>query len=332
MLNASKHKKTRFAEDAYEWLLHSDVYRQNRHAFEQATGLTLNLVPALGVSLEQVAGEGGAGSGGGVSESFCTLMARWSPNCLACLEEERRLISDASREPISFTCFPGLTRAAVPVWVGEVLVALLQTEPILLERACPAAIARVGRQALRRGVAKNHLANLLRAYETVPVLPRQRSESALQVLRVFAEHLATQAERTLRYDPTLELPAIDKAKRIIEAEFAHALPLAEVASAVGLSAVYFSELFHKSTDETFIGYLARIRIEHAKTLLGYHYLGVGEIAYKVGFQTLSQFNRTFRRLTGITPTVYRSEARRKSNDPCVPIKNAQSLETHKVSE
>lgn len=332
MLDASKHENARFVENAYEWLARSEVFHQNQTAFERATGLTLNLIPAVGVSLEQVAGSGGERTDGDASPSFCALMARWSPNCLACLEEERRLISNASREPICFACFSGVMRAAVPVWVGEVLVALLQSGPILLERADPSSVARVGRQALRRGVAKKHLASLLQAYEATPVLPRSRNAAALQVLRVFAEYLASHAEREVGYDPAIELPVIDKAKRFIEAEFSRALPLSKVAQAVGLSAVYFSELFHRSTKETFTGYLARVRVERAKVLLNYPHLGVGEIAYKAGFQTLSQFNRTFRRLTGITPTTHRKEALCASGSLMTPAKTVQSLDVHNFSE
>jgi AraC-like DNA-binding protein len=50
-----------------------------------------------------------------------------------------------------------------------------------------------------------------------------------------------------------------------------------------------------------IDYLGRVRIEKAKRLLQDPTLRVGRIALEVGFQSLSQFNRAFRKLTGQSP-------------------------------
>jgi len=52
--------------------------------------------------------------------------------------------------------------------------------------------------------------------------------------------------------------------------------------------------------------LSRVRIERAKLLLHNKNLRVSEIAYEVGFQSLTHFNRTFRKLVGSSPTEYRS--------------------------
>lgn len=318
--------RTPFVETAHELLLASSEYRRYRRAFEQTTGVPLDLVPAQGMTLEQVAGQASAKN---TQPSFCMLMASLSPSCLACLEEERRVIAKIGRAPADFTCFPGLKRAAVPIWTGETLVALLQIGPVLLESPTPVSTLQVQRQALRRGVAKEKLSQLLCAYEATPVLPPQRNESALQLLGLFAEHLATVAERTLGRSEDIELSIIEKAKRIIDAEHARELPLTKIARAVGLSPRHFSGVFHQATGETFTNYLARVRVEQAKSLLNYPHLGVGQIAYKTGFRSLSQFNRTFRRLVGTTPSAYREDAWRirgqlsKLPDSSLIAENAQ---------
>jgi len=56
---------------------------------------------------------------------------------------------------------------------------------------------------------------------------------------------------------------------------------------------------------TFTDYLARVRIEKAKTLLLDPNRRVSEVAYEVGFQSLTHFNRVFRKLAGESPTSYR---------------------------
>jgi AraC-like DNA-binding protein len=72
-----------------------------------------------------------------------------------------------------------------------------------------------------------------------------------------------------------------------------------------VSTFYFCKMFKKATGVTFTDYLARVRVEKAKNLLLNPHLRVSEIAYTVGFQSLTHFNRLFRKLTGESPTSFR---------------------------
>jgi AraC-like DNA-binding protein len=56
--------------------------------------------------------------------------------------------------------------------------------------------------------------------------------------------------------------------------------------------------------------LARVRVEKAKTLLLDPNRRVSEIAYDIGFQSLTHFNRVFKAITGQSPSGYRLKARR----------------------
>ena len=58
---------------------------------------------------------------------------------------------------------------------------------------------------------------------------------------------------------------------------------------------------------TFTDYLSRVRVEKAKNLLQNPHLRVSEIAFETGFDSISQFNRSFKRITGLAPTQFRSE-------------------------
>jgi AraC-like DNA-binding protein len=72
-----------------------------------------------------------------------------------------------------------------------------------------------------------------------------------------------------------------------------------------VSTFYFCKLFRKTTGLTFTDYLGRVRVEKAKNLLLNPHLRVSEIAYTVGFQSLTHFNRIFRKTTGEAPTAFR---------------------------
>ena len=83
------------------------------------------------------------------------------------------------------------------------------------------------------------------------------------------------------------------------------MTLPQVAKAVNMSAFYFCKVFKQATGLTFTDYLARVRIEKVKNLLLNPHKRVSEAAYAAGFQSLSQFNRVFRRLAGEAPSAYR---------------------------
>jgi AraC-like DNA-binding protein len=83
------------------------------------------------------------------------------------------------------------------------------------------------------------------------------------------------------------------------------MSLSQVAKAVNTSTFYFCKLFRKHTGINFTDYVSRVRIERAKNLLLNRNLRVSEIAFEVGFQSLTHFNRVFKRIVGQAPTQYR---------------------------
>ena len=99
--------------------------------------------------------------------------------------------------------------------------------------------------------------------------------------------------------------AITRARKFIQEHQTDDLSLAEVARAVNTSTIYFCKLFKKVTGLNFTEYLSQLRIEKAKNLLLNPNLRVSEIAYETGFQSLTHFNRVFRRIAGQSPTNYR---------------------------
>ena len=106
-------------------------------------------------------------------------------------------------------------------------------------------------------------------------------------------------------DKTAECESVTKAKAVVLAHLDDELSLCRVAKVVNVSAGYFSELFHKSTGMTFTDYVARMRVEKVKHLLGDGRLQITTIAFDTGFKSVSQFNRVFKRVTGISPRQYR---------------------------
>ena len=86
---------------------------------------------------------------------------------------------------------------------------------------------------------------------------------------------------------------------------AEPLTLDSVAHQLGISKSYFSHLFKDYTQMTFIDYLIRERINRAETLFLGPKKRILDIAIECGFSSISSFNRTFKKVKGISPTEFR---------------------------
>jgi len=100
--------------------------------------------------------------------------------------------------------------------------------------------------------------------------------------------------------------AIWKARKFIEEHSSEELSLTKVAKAVNMNASHLSENFKQVTGIKFVEYVARTRFTTACDLLRNGNLRISEIAFAAGFQSLSQFNRVFKRFSSKSPTRYRA--------------------------
>jgi AraC-like DNA-binding protein len=99
-----------------------------------------------------------------------------------------------------------------------------------------------------------------------------------------------------------------KARNFIHEHSDEELSLTQVAKAVNISRNYLSEKFKQVTGVNFVKYVARTRHEKARVLLHDFDLRISEIAFATGFQSLSQFNRVFKKFSRKSPTEYRARA------------------------
>lgn len=99
--------------------------------------------------------------------------------------------------------------------------------------------------------------------------------------------------------------AVEQARRYIDTHFAADLTLERVAREVGLSPYYFSKAFKQMVGETFVEYLARVRVQEAKKMLAAPNASIKEVGYGVGYNDPNYFSRVFRKLTGRAPSEWR---------------------------
>jgi AraC-like DNA-binding protein len=289
------------------------VFRDYQQAFEGITGLPLVLRAAGSFQLPL--------HGSKRVNRFCALLGASNQACAACLQLQQRVEEEAINGPKTLECFAGLNETAVPVRVGEKLVGFLQTGQILL-RPPTRQRFRIALRRIRPVLAPAAGRALERAYFQTRVLAKRDYELIVQLLAIFAEHLATVSHQTLVSAATAELPAMTRARAFIAGHQAESLRLRDVARAVNMSEFYFCKLFKTATGLTFTNYLARLRTEVAKQMLLDEHMRVAEAAFAAGFQSLSQFNRVFRRIAGESPSGYRHRLHFRSLPLAPPLRAA----------
>ena len=114
------------------------------------------------------------------------------------------------------------------------------------------------------------------------------------------------------------LPALRRARDLIDRDYAQPLDLDAMAREAGYSRFHFARTFAEAYGETPRSYLTRRRIERAKTLLRTANLSVTEICLLVGFESLGSFSARFRELVGRSPTEYRAAAVAAGGVPPIP--------------
>jgi AraC-like DNA-binding protein/ligand-binding sensor protein len=281
-----------------EALVSSKIYQDYERAFSEATGLPVALRSVESWQLPH--------HGQRFENPFCLLLSQKSRACAACLQVQQQLSETAGDEPQTVTCPSGLCDTAIPVRIGSQLIGFLTTGQVFRKKPTEARFNKTMKLLEEWGVqAKKN--ELRETFFATRILSSRQHDSIVKLLAIFAQHLSIACNQIVVREQNAESPVITRAKQFIAEHQTEELSLEQVARSVNTSKFYFCKMFKKTTGINFTDYLSRVRTERAKNLLLNPNLRVSEIAYEVGFQSLTHFNRVFKRVLGQSPTEYRSQ-------------------------
>jgi AraC-like DNA-binding protein len=276
-------------------LRRSRLFRDYEGVFTKATGLPLTLRP---LEYWQLAHHGKK-----QENPFCALLAENPATLAVCLEAHDDMIRHTGDIPHTVTCPFGLSETAVPVKLGQKTIGYLRIGQVLRHMPAKSDTRKVTRELERGGMRFN--GEIRKAWEKNPLIPPEKYNAIVRLLTFFAEQLSALINQIVLERQNAEPPLVQKARQYIEQHKVDQLSLSDVAKAAGASVFHFCKVFHKSTGLKFTDYVARVRLEDARTQLLNPNRRISEIAYDVGFQSLTQFNRTFKRVFGQSPTEFR---------------------------
>lgn len=274
------------------------LFRDYQEAFSETTGLPLALRSVDDWQL--------AYAGDRHQNSFCTLVARSNPSCAACLQMQQQACNTANGVPATLKCAFGLNETAVTVKLGDRTIGYLQTGQVFFKNATPTqttgAISR-----LRKLDANVDAREATAAYQATRVVRRQTYDSAIRLLEFFAKQLSLMANQITLLEQAAEPPQVARARQFIHEHSDEEISLGDVARHAAMSPFYLCKKFKEVTGLHFTDYVSRVRVEKARELLRNPNHRISEIAFQTGFQSLSHFNRCFKRIAGESPTACREQ-------------------------
>jgi|SRR5436190_6233801 len=279
-----------------DMLRRSRLFRDYESVFSKATGLPLALRPADYWQLEH--------QGKKNENPFCALLAEHQSTLAVCLQAHEEMIRHTGELPHTVTCPFGLTETAVPLKLGNKIIGYLRIGQVLRHMPAKSDTNKVQREVERCGVRFD--GKIHKAWEKNPLIPPDKYNATVRLLSFFGEQLSNLANQLVLEQQNSEPPMVRKAREYIDKHKTEPLSLAAVASAAGASVFHFCKVFRKSTGLRFTDYVTRVRLEEARTQLLNPGRRISEVAYDVGFQSLTQFNRSFKRVFRQSPTEFRA--------------------------
>ena len=105
-------------------------------------------------------------------------------------------------------------------------------------------------------------------------------------------------------------PLVENIKNYIRENLAYDFSMEEMAAAFNYTEKYLGRVFKARTGQSIKDYCNRAKVSQAKTLLTQTDLSVALIAVQSGFNSVTYFDRVFRKITGLSPQAYRSSAKK----------------------
>jgi AraC-like DNA-binding protein len=210
---------------------------------------------------------------------------------------------------------PGRHEAVVVQFSPDFLGDAFLAAPELL--AVRRLLDRSGRGLAFGGRALKAVSRLLDQVEDVDGLPRLRALLEILERLSTARDARPLSSRAFREPRKSDMERIDRVCRWIAERFAEDVSLPEAAGVAHLSVPAFCRFFKSRTGKTLVGYLTELRIGRACRLLMETDRSVSDVGFASGFNNLSNFNRRFRALKGLSPREFRAPFRIQDSTPQV---------------
>ena len=233
------------------------------------------------------------------SRPVCEIFKSTHSGLKSCMKCREYAIKKAFREkrPFSALCINGVFEYTYPIIVSNEVMAIIFIGNILtdggrekLEQKSSGTILPLN--TMEENVSTEECQSIARAIEGHTLLLLEKYPDKRNVGSTLIENIKSYSIANLEYDHKLS----------------------DIASLFFYNEAYLGRLFKSETGESFKDFLNRERVTRAKEMLALE-LTVTEVAERVGYNSVTYFNRVFKEITGLAPTEYKRRGKTAGFQP-----------------
>lgn len=298
----------------YEYLLNSELFSIYRASFEKVTGHTVALIhPDVKETPSSEVQRCG--------NAYCSILSITNTCSKRCLSHTLKLSFRANESASTSQCSALMTTTLIPVKAQKKVVAYLRTGQVKLD-VSDTDLTKLDQ--IQKNLPLSIGADLKKAYDELASMDEKLYLDQLVIIGAFAIQLSGIAAKAI--DRTqVDCILTERCKQYIAKNLNEKICLDSLAEHTRVTNSYMCKQFKKHAGMTIVEYVNFHRIKLAKRILIERKdEKIIDIAYECGFQSLSQFNRTFQKFVDSSPTNYRKNAAICSSGSCDPGKKLLS--------
>ncbi len=282
-----------------EVLLGSPLLKEFLDAFSATTGILLHFLNVGSEETEVLQALR--------QHAFCAMLVNTELERLRCVQHLRNLVATVNANGIAkvSASICGFSYLGMALRARGSIMGILLAGPIFQRTPRPRDWTRASHHLPSVPGAFNYR-SVRNAYFEIPVVPHCRLDGVIRLLSMFAEHISESAARLLISTADAQPLCVRLAKEFIQEKSEEPLTVADVARRASLHPDHLGKLFRNATGMTLTEYIARVRVENVRERLPERSCRVAEAAFAAGFQSLAQFNRAFKKYTGVCPSRFRA--------------------------
>lgn len=152
-------------------------------------------------------------------------------------------------------------------------------------------------------ILKNKLADII-TYENSP----KKTILLIEILDILSTSKEYEYLTSVGYKHNFEINDNDKIEKIFKFvfdNFSKEICLDDISNRSNMSKHAFCRYFKSKTQKTFMQFVNEVRISEACKLITANDMQIMNIAFECGFNSISNFNKIFKQIKGLTPTEFK---------------------------
>ncbi len=173
-----------------------------------------------------------------------------------------------------------------------------------VEKSLLATIMREAKYSFSSPLEDTFLTKLTRRDDSIPGSEQIISISLEHLLICLYRNFGELQKNTTTLKRGIQQDLVESILNYMQEHICEKISIGQIAESVGISKTGVSTIFKEKMNESVISYFTKNKIDISKRLIREGKYNISQIAFYLGFDSIHIFSRTFKRITGMTPTEY----------------------------